>query len=156
MGKLMDRPGPRTVMEVGVVLMAGGLCVARSPRSPGISTSPSAAGRSPASSFTAIPCVAVLPTWFVAARARCRPAFAGVGIGSLFLLPWVHFLTRPRGWRAASWAKGLLGAVRAGAAQLCWQCARKTSAYSRRRRRDGCERITAAVESVDPAWAAID
>lgn len=28
MGKLMDRTGPRTVMEVGVVLMAGGLLLA--------------------------------------------------------------------------------------------------------------------------------
>ncbi|MDH8085358.1 MFS transporter, partial [Klebsiella pneumoniae] len=50
-----------------------------------------------------------LPNWFVKRRGLAVGlAFAGVGIGSIIILPWVQFLIDRSGWRAASWAMGIL------------------------------------------------
>jgi len=84
-GRLMDRSGPRAVMELGVALMAGGMLLAPLTREPGISTSPIGVmvgagsvclGYSGQSLF--------LPNWFIRRRGMAMGiAFAGVGIGSV-------------------------------------------------------------------------
>src|SRR6187455_251507 len=83
-GRLMDRYGPRGVMELGVVLM-GSVCL----------------GYSGQSLF--------LPNWFIRRRGLAIGiAFAGVGIGSVTLLPWVQHMIEQTGWRTACTAMGIL------------------------------------------------
>jgi MFS family permease len=50
-----------------------------------------------------------LPNWFVRKRGLAiGMAFAGVGIGSVTLLPWAQSLIEQAGWRATCWTLGLV------------------------------------------------
>lgn len=110
MGKLMDRTGPRTVMEFGVFLMGAGLLLAPFTTQPWhlyvtigalVGSGSICLGYSGQSLY--------LPNWFVKRRGLAVGlAFAGVGIGSITLLPWVQLLIDRTGWRSASWAMGIL------------------------------------------------
>jgi len=109
-GRLMDRTGPRTVMELGVVMMAGGLLAAPLTSQPWhlyltigflVGAGSVCLGYSGQSLF--------LPNWFVRKRGLAVGiAFAGVGIGSITLLPWMQMLIERAGWRTACWTLGLL------------------------------------------------
>lgn len=110
MGKLMDRTGPRTVMELGVVLMGAGLLLAPLTSQPWhlyltigvlVGSGSVCLGYSGQSLF--------LPNWFVRNRGLAiGMAFAGVGLGSVTLLPWVQTMIDGAGWRQASLAMGIL------------------------------------------------
>jgi MFS family permease len=110
MGKLMDRTGPRTVMELGVVLMGLGLLLAPLTTQPWhlyatigvlVGSGSVCLGYSGQSLF--------LPNWFARKRGLAVGiAFAGVGIGSITLLPWVQTMIDGAGWRQASLAMGIL------------------------------------------------
>jgi MFS family permease len=110
LGRLMDRAGPRAVMELGVALMAGGLLLAPLTSEPwhlymtiGVMAGAGSVclGYSGQSQF--------LPNWFVRRRGLAIGiAFAGVGIGSVTLLPWVQHLIEQSGWRTACTAIGLM------------------------------------------------
>jgi len=109
-GRLMDCAGPRAVMEVGVALMGGGLLLAPLTREPwhlyitiGIMVGAGSVclGYSGQSLF--------LPNWFIRRRGLAMGiAFAGVGIGSVTLLPWVQYVIEGTSWRAACTAMGLM------------------------------------------------
>jgi MFS family permease len=109
-GRLMDRAGPRAVMEIGVALMAGGLLLAPLTSQPwhlyvtiGVMVGAGSVclGYSGQSLF--------LPNWFIRRRGLAMGiAFAGVGIGSVTLLPWVQHMIEQTGWRTACTAMGLL------------------------------------------------
>jgi MFS family permease len=109
-GRLMDRAGPRAVMELGVVLMASGLLLAPLTRQPwhfyltiGVPVGAGSVclGYSGFSLF--------LPNWFIRRRGLAMGiAFAGVGIGSVTLLPWVQYMIEHSGWRAACATLGLV------------------------------------------------
>jgi MFS family permease len=109
-GRLMDRSGPRAVMEVGVALMSGGLLLAPLTTAPwhlyvtiGVMVGAGSVclGYSGQSLF--------LPNWFIRKRGfAIGIAFAGVGIGSVTLLPWVQYLIERTGWRTSCTAMGLL------------------------------------------------
>jgi MFS family permease len=109
-GRLMDRAGPRAVMELGAVLMGGGLLLAPLTTAPwhlyitiGVMVGAGSVclGYSGQSLF--------LPNWFVRRRGLSMGiAFAGVGIGSVTLLPWVQHLIEASGWRTACTAMGLM------------------------------------------------
>ncbi len=109
-GRLMDRAGPRAVMELGVALMAGGLLLAPLTREPwhlyvtiGVMVGAGSVclGYSGQSQF--------LPNWFIRRRGLAMGvAFAGVGIGSVTLLPWVQHMIEQTGWRTACTAIGLV------------------------------------------------
>ncbi len=109
-GRLMDRAGPRAVMELGVVLMGGGLLLAPLTSAPwhlyvtiGVMVGAGSVclGYSGQSLF--------LPNWFIRKRGfAIGIAFAGVGIGSVTLLPWVQHMIEQTGWRTACTAMGLL------------------------------------------------
>ena len=50
-----------------------------------------------------------LPNWFIRRRGLAMGlAFAGVGIGSMTLLPWVQLMIEQTGWRTACTAMGIL------------------------------------------------
>jgi MFS family permease len=110
MGRMMDRAGPRTVMELGVALMAGGLLLAPLTTQPwhlyltiGVMVGGGSVclGYSGQSLF--------LPNWFVRRRGLAIGiAFAGVGVGSVTLLPWMQVLIVQAGWRTACWSMGLV------------------------------------------------
>src|SRR3981189_2840261 len=102
-GRLMDRAGPRAVMELGVALMAGGLLLAPLTTQPwhlyltiGVMVGAGSVclGYSGQSLF--------LPNWFNRRRGLAMGlAFAGGGIGSLPLLPVGALMSEQRGLRTA-------------------------------------------------------
>ena len=106
----MDRFGPRAVMELGVALMAGGLLLAPLTTQPWhlyltigvlVGAGSVCLGYSGQSLF--------LPNWFNRRRGLAMGlAFAGVGIGSMTLLPWVQHMIEQTGWRTACTAMGIL------------------------------------------------
>ena len=110
LGRMMDRVGPRAVMELGVVLMAAGLLLAPLTTEPWhlyatlgvlVGAGSVCLGYSGQSLF--------LPNWFVRKRGfAISIAFAGVGVGSILLLPAIQAVIASSGWRTACWAMGLL------------------------------------------------
>src|SRR5258708_21832623 len=109
-GRMMDRFGPRAVMELGVALMAGGLLLAPLTTRPWhlyltigvlVGAGSVCLGYSGQSLF--------VPNWFIRRRGLAMGiAFAGVRIGSVTLLPWVQHMIEQTGWRTACSAMGLL------------------------------------------------
>lgn len=110
MGKLMDRGGPRAVMELGTVLMGAGLLLAPLTSQPWhlyltigvlVGAGSICLGYSGQSLF--------LPNWFSRKRGLAIGiAFAGVGIGSVTVLPWVEHMIQQTGWRTACTWLGVL------------------------------------------------
>jgi MFS family permease len=157
-GRMMDRFGPRAVMELGVLLMGGGMLLAPLTTQPwhlyltiGVLVGGGSVclGYSGQSLF--------LPNWFVRRRGLAIGiAFAGVGIGSIIMLPWVQLMIERTGWRTACTAMGILVLVALAPINL----------LLRKRPQDmGLEPDGDATPSassrpvsniVDPAWAAID
>jgi MFS family permease len=109
-GRMMDRFGPRAVMELGVALMAAGLLLAPLTTQPWhlyvtigvlVGAGSICLGYSGQSLY--------LPNWFNRRRGLAMGlAFAGVGIGSVTLLPWVQHMIEQTGWRTACTAMGIL------------------------------------------------
>src|SRR3981189_964189 len=109
-GRMMDRFGPRAVMELGVALMAGGLLLAPLTTQPWhlyltigvmVGSGSVCLGYSGQSLF--------LPNWFNRRRGLAMGlAFAGVGIGSITLLPWAQHMIEQTGWRTACTAIGIV------------------------------------------------
>src|SRR3979411_2972773 len=109
-GRMMDRFGPRGVMELGVVLMAAGMLLAPLTTQPWhlyltigvlVGAGRVCLGYSGQSLF--------LPNWFNRRRGLAMGlAFAGVGGGSITLLPWGQLMIEQTGWRTACTAMGIL------------------------------------------------
>ncbi|MGH7386217.1 MAG: MFS transporter [Candidatus Rokuibacteriota bacterium] len=110
LGRLMDRRGPRVVMELGVLLIGAGLLLATLVSRPWqlyATLGVMVGGGSVCLGYTGQSLF--LPSWFVRRRGLAMSlAFSGVGVGSMILLPWVQALIGRSGWRAACWAMGLL------------------------------------------------
>jgi MFS family permease len=109
-GRLMDRLGPRSVMELGVALMGSGLLLAPLTTQPWhlyLTIGVLVGAGSICLGYTGQSLY--LPNWFHRSRGLAIGlAFAGVGVGSVTLLPWVQLLIDASGWRAACTAIGLL------------------------------------------------
>ncbi|HEV8441320.1 MAG TPA: MFS transporter [Methylomirabilota bacterium] len=110
LGRLMDRRGPRLVIEMGVVLMGGGLLLATLVSRPWhlyATLGVLVGGGGVCLGYTGH--ALFLPNWFVRRRGLAISlAFSGVGLGSIILLPWLQGLISRSGWRAACWALGFL------------------------------------------------
>lgn len=112
-GRLMDLKGPRTVVEIGAVLLALGMALAPFAREPWqlyltlgvlVGAGGNFLGYGVQSQF--------IPNWFVRRRGLAIGlAFSGVGIGSIVLLPWLQILIARDGWRTACWALALIAIV---------------------------------------------
>ena len=113
LGRLMDRRGPRLVVEIGVVLVASGLLLATLVREPWhlyATLGVLVGGGSVCLGYTGQ--ALFLPNWFVRRRGLAMSlAFSGVGVGSIILLPWLQTLIGRHGWRTACWAMGTLALV---------------------------------------------
>ena len=109
-GRLMDRHGPRVVIESGVGLMAVGLLLAPLVEHPWqlyATLGVLVGGGANLMSFTAHSLF--LPNWFVRRRGLAiSVAFSGVGVGAIVLLPWLQTIIDQDGWRASCTAMGLL------------------------------------------------
>ena len=159
LGRIMDRAGPRTVMELGVVLMGAGLLLAPLTSEPwhlyltlGVLVGGGSVclGYSGQSLF--------LPNWFVRRRGLAMGlAFAGVGVGSITLLPWMQMLIESAGWRAACVAMGLL--ILAVLAPINLLLRKRPQDVGLQPDGDGAPTNVSAQQAsnvVDTAWAAVD
>ena len=158
-GRLMDRFGPRAVMELGVALMAGGLLLAPLTTRPWhlyvtlgvlVGAGSICLGYSGQSLF--------LPNWFNRRRGLAIGlAFAGVGVGSVTLLPWVQLMIEQTGWRTACTAMGLLVLVVLAPINLLLR--KRPEDIGLRSDGDAVPSASSAKpvsNVVDPDWVAID
>jgi MFS family permease len=158
-GRLMDRRGPRVVIEMGVVVMAAGLILAPFARLPWhlyatlgalVGGGGNCLGYTGQSLF--------LPNWFVRRRGLAASlTFSGVGVGSIVLLPWLQSLIARAGWRAACWTLGLL--VLGVLVPLNLLLKRSPADLGLQPDGDAMSPRAATSERlkvVDPAWAAVD
>src|SRR6201995_4804501 len=157
-GRPMDRFGPRMVMELGVALMAGGLLLAPLTTQPWhlyltigvlVGAGSVCLGYSGFSLF--------VPNWFIRRRGLAIGiAFAGVGIGSVTLLPWVQHMIEQTGWRFACTAMGVLLLV--VLAPINFLLRKRPQDIGLQPDADAPPSASAKPVSyvVDPAWAAID
>jgi MFS family permease len=158
-GRLMDRRGPRVVIEMGVVAMAAGLMLAPFARLPWhlyatlgalVGGGGNCLGYTGQSLF--------LPNWFVRRRGLAASlTFSGVGVGSIVLLPWLSSLIARAGWRTACWTLGLL--VLGVLVPLNLLLKRSPADLGLEPDGDGTSPRAAAsqrLKVVDPAWAAVD
>jgi MFS family permease len=157
-GRTMDRFGPRTVMELGVALMAAGLLLAPLTTQPwhlyltiGVMVGAGSVclGYSGQSQF--------LPNWFNRRRGLAIGlAFAGVGVGSITLLPWVQHMIEHTGWRTACTAMGIMVLVVLAPINLLLRKRPQDLGLEP----DGDAAPTAAAKPVsnivDPNWVGID
>jgi MFS family permease len=159
LGRLMDRRGPRVVMELGAGLMAAGLMLATVVRQPWhlyLTLGVLVGGGSVCLGYTGQ--ALFLPNWFVRRRGLAMSlAFSGVGVGSIILLPWLQALIGRAGWRAACWAMAIL--VLALLVPLNLLLRRRPEDMGLEPDGDSTSRETSAAQAanvVDPAWAAVD
>jgi MFS family permease len=158
-GRMMDRFGPRGVMELGTALMAAGLLLAPLTTQPWhlyltigalVGAGSICLGYSGQSLF--------LPNWFNRRRGLAIGlAFAGVGIGSMTLLPWVQYMIEQTGWRTACTAMGIL--VLAVLAPINLLLRKRPEDMGLRPDGDAAPSATSAKpvsNIVDPDWAGID
>src|SRR5271169_3815352 len=157
-GWLMDRRGPRLVIEMGVLLMGSGLLLATLVHTPWqlyLTLGALVGGGVNCLAYTGQSLY--LTRWFVRRRGLALSiAFSGVGLGSVTLLPWLQSVIENSGWRAACWALGILVFVLLAPPNL----------LLRRRPEDiglvpdGIQAASAgsdrSVNIVDPRWAAVD
>jgi MFS family permease len=160
LGWLMDRRGPRVVIELGVVVMGAGLLLASYVSQPWhlyLTLGVLVGGGSICLGYTGQSLF--LPNWFVRRRGLAMSlAFAGVGIGSITLLPWMQAYMDRTDWRSACWMLGIVVlVVLAPLNLLLWRRPEDVGLHP-----DGAAQTTGqaaarqAANVVDPAWAAID
>lgn len=110
LGVLMDRFGPRLMMPVGVLLMAAGMVLNTQVSQPWhlyLTQGVLVIGGSVMLSYTGHSLF--LPHWFVRRRGLAIGiAFAGVGIGSIIIFPWLQQLIGSTGWRDACWSLAII------------------------------------------------
>jgi MFS family permease len=158
-GRLMDRRGPRFVIEMGVLVMGCGLLLAPFVSRPWhlyATLGVLVGGGGNCLGYTGQSLY--LPNWFVRRRGLAMSlAFSGVGIGSIVLLPWLQALIARAGWRAACWTLGVL--VLGVLAPLNLALKRRPEDLGLQPDGDIAPRGPAAARRtnvVDAAWAAVD
>lgn len=158
MGRFMDRRGPRIVLEIGVFSMGLGLILATFMTSPVhlyltfgllVGVGSICMGYTGQSLF--------LPNWFVRKRGfAVSLAFAGVGVGSILLLPWMQSVIDASGWRTACGTLGVIILVVLAPLNLLVRRGPRDVGLEP----DGDPRplpgATPRSNVVDPAWAGID
>lgn len=160
LGRLMDRRGPVVVNELGVALMAAGLIGASLVSEPWhlyLALGVLVGGGSVCLGYSGQ--TLFLPNWFVRRRGLAVSiAFAGVGIGSVTVLPWMQFMIESAGWRTACWVLGLVLLIVLVPINLLLH--RRPEDIGLSPDGDAAPKPGAApaqaANVVDPAWASID
>ena len=159
LGRLMDRRGPRVVIELGVLLIGTGLLLATLVTRPWhlyATLGVMVGGGSVCLGYTGQSLF--LPNWFVRRRGLAMSlAFSGVGVGSMILLPWMQVLIGRSGWRAACWAMGLLVLLLLVPLNLLLR--RRPEDMGLEPDGDRATAVSAAARTsnvVDAAWASVD
>ena len=160
LGWLMDRRGPRAVMGLGVAMMGSGLILGAQVASPWqlyLTLGVLVGGGSVCLGYTGWSLF--VPNWFVRRRGLALSlAFAGVGIGSIVLLPWLQFFMDHNDWRSACRMLGIVLVV--VLAPLTLLLRRRPEDLGLLPDGDSHAGIAVAARSaahiVDPAWAATD
>jgi MFS family permease len=110
LGVLMDKKGPRWMINLGVVLVGTGMALAPFITKPWhlyLSLGFLVSGGSVALAYSGH--ALFLPNWFVRRRGLAvGVAFSGVGIASIVIFPWLQTLIVTRGWRYACVAVAIL------------------------------------------------
>lgn len=157
-GRLMDRYGPLVIIEGGIVCVAAGLFLAAHMSQPWhlyltlgvlVGLGSTCLGYTGQGLY--------LPNWFARKRGLATSiAYAGAGVGSIFMMPWLQSMIVSQGWRAAATAAGLL--VLLVLAPLNLMVRRRPEDLGLRPDGDGAPLDPGAQPSnvVDHAWAAID
>jgi MFS family permease len=109
-GRVMDRRGPRFVIEIGVLLTTAGLVAATLIETPWqlyATLGVLVGGGANFMTFTAQS--QYLPNWFVRRRALAISiAFSGAGFGAILILPLIQEIILRDGWRTSCWTLGLV------------------------------------------------
>ena len=159
-GRVVDRRGPRMVIEMGVVAMAAGLLLAPLVRTTWhlyLTLGVLVGGGANCLGYTGQ--ALFLPNWFVRRRGLAISiAYAGVGVGSIVVLPWMQSVIARSGWRTACVALGVV--VLAVLAPLNLLLKRRPEdmglAPDGDRASGGGVSGGTTVHVVDAAWAAVD
>ena len=160
LGRLMDRRGPRIVIEIGVGLVAAGLILASMIREPWhlyATLGVLVGGGSICLSYTGQ--ALYLPNWFVRRRGLAMSiAFSGVGAGSIILLPWLQSVIERDGWRTACLWMGVVVLVLLAPLNLLLKSRPQDLGLEPDGDRSSPEVAASSrtANVVDPAWAAID
>ena len=109
-GMMMDRVGPRVVLPLGAVLVSSGLMAATYSTEPWhfyLTLGVLVVGGSVFISY--IGHTLFLPNWFNRRRGLALGlAFAGVGIGSVTIFPWMQHSIDTAGWRESCWVIAII------------------------------------------------
>jgi MFS family permease len=160
LGRLMDRQGPRLVIELGIGLMVTGLLLATAVSQPWhlyATLGVLVGGGSVCLGYSGQ--ALFLPNWFVRRRGLAMSiAFSGVGIGSIILLPWVQSLIEQGGWRTACWALAILMLVLLAPLNLLLRQRPEDLGFlaDGAPPASGSEAVSSRSNVVDPAWTAMD
>lgn len=159
LGRLMDRRGPKVVMELGVVLMGAGLLLASYVTQPWhlyVTMGVLVGGGSICLGYTGQSLF--LPNWFVRRRGLALSiAFAGVGVGSIVLLPWMQAFMDRTDWRTACWMLGVVVlVVLAPLNLLLWRRPEDLGLQPDGDSHGAGLAAGPAANVVDAAWAAVD
>jgi sugar phosphate permease len=159
LGRLMDRHGPRIVMEIGIAATAAGLLLATFAGEPWHVYITLGMLVGAGTTFTGYTGQALfLPNWFVRRRGLAMSiAFAGVGFGSIVMLPALQSFVERSGWRAACMLLGVVVLVVLVPLNLLLRRRPEDIGLAP----DGDADTPAATQArrtnvVDPAWAAIE
>ncbi len=156
LGWLMDRYGPRVVLETGVGFLATGLILAPLVAEPWhlyatLGVLVGAGGNCLGYTAHAL----FLPNWFVRRRGLAMSlAFSGVGAGSIILMPWLQGVIERAGWRSACVATGVLVLVLLVPLNLLHR--RGPEDLGLEPDGGGARGGTFTDNIVDPVWAAVD
>jgi MFS family permease len=159
-GRLMDSRGPRAVTLLGIAATASGLLLAAWSREPWHFYGSLGVLVGAGSVCLGYSCQALfLPAWFMRRRGLAMSiAFAGVGVGSIVLLPTMQWVIERWGWRTACIALGLFAL--AALTPLALLLRRRPEDIGLQPDGDSATASAAAAANhayvVDAAWAAVE
>ncbi len=159
-GRMMDRHGPRAVIECGVGLITAGLLLAPMVHALWQLYATLGVMVGVGSNFMSFSAQSLyLPNWFVRRRGLAISiAFSGVGIGAVVLLPWLQSIIIRNGWRGSCWTLGILVICVLGPLNLLLRRRPSDLGLLPDGARHGLDgRHGGMVSNIaDPHWAAID